>query len=298
MRIGENLSELKRAFKLVVKDLTYIYPNFILEPQIMSQPGREIYFEFPWIFHDESWDEKWSSDDFPAGETQTQAWLRRRALRQESWWEGARSDVVPFLKDEIMKRWPWGFMIYRTVYTPESDRHWLSAVEAIQKNLFRSINFSLEHLRNQHEKPYRLLREGYRSIVVDDKDRFDGATKDQVRQHFKEWVDKENGFFGVRFRFCLLVDEEALQSIIRTPVQALCSTRTPNWPEKNGAWVSVIDPKYNRARRYSDPSYTGYLRVHLNLLLRLSSVSNVLSLPRLCLRIEGPDNIPWFDDEI
>jgi hypothetical protein len=64
------------------------------------------------------------------------------------------------------------------------------------ENIFHSIKLNLKHLRNQQKKLYHLIKEGYRSIVVDDKDHFNNTTKDQVRQHFKEWVDKKRAHWS------------------------------------------------------------------------------------------------------
>jgi hypothetical protein len=39
--------------------------------------------------------------------------------------------------------WSWGFVIYRTVYTPESDAVWTAAVAKLEAYLFREIDRGL-----------------------------------------------------------------------------------------------------------------------------------------------------------
>lgn len=111
-------------------------------------------------------------------------------------------------------------------------------MEAIRENVFARLDWQLNNLPNQDEKPHRLIREGYRSLVFDDQAQFDGATYDQIRQHFKALVDADlasGGGYGVRFQFCLVIDEPSLRSIIRNPEpRESCSRRSDrNW-QTNG----------------------------------------------------------------
>jgi hypothetical protein len=69
-----------------------------------------------WRFHHETWDEPWSSDDFPVGDDK-----KLDHLISEPWWGDRMNEVVQFLHDEFPHQLPWGYTIHRTVYTPESN---------------------------------------------------------------------------------------------------------------------------------------------------------------------------------
>jgi hypothetical protein len=127
----------------------------------------------PWRFHHESWHTPWTlqTGDFPPEETDCEHGVRRRALRQELWskkHEGPHDDIGQLLKNELSRR-PWGYTIYRTVYTPESDIHWEAAVDAIRAIIFASLYHELQHSKSKNENAYQILRDGYRSLVFEDK---------------------------------------------------------------------------------------------------------------------------------
>ncbi|KAG2419893.1 hypothetical protein HFD88_004690 [Aspergillus terreus] len=241
--------------------------------------------EVTWRFHHENWDEPWASDDFPVGESKQEIRQRIRRLKSEPWWDDTTNTVVRFLHDELPYQWPWGYTIYRTVYTPESSQHWKATTEAIPKHVYASAKGQLNN-----EKPSRIFQEGYRPLIFDDQAQFDGATLDEVRRHFKAIRNSDNGDTGVRFRFCLVIDEGALQSIIQHP--------EPQKPSRNGAWVTVIDPDYTGGGSYNTRYYLGYFRIHLNDLWRLTYLEDALELDEVCGKMKGPDDIPWFDSDI
>jgi hypothetical protein len=90
-------------------------------------------------------------------------------------------------------------------------------VEANRANIFSTLDYELQHGKSVNEKGHRILRDGYRSLVFDDKAELDGATIDEVAKKFKGFADSEVLTSGTRFRWCLIIDERALRSIIRYP---------------------------------------------------------------------------------
>ncbi|EED20177.1 conserved hypothetical protein [Talaromyces stipitatus ATCC 10500] len=115
-----------------------------------------------WRFHHETWDEPWSSDDFPAGESEKEIDQRLRNLGQSR-------------DKELTSQWPWGYTIYCTVYTPKSDQHWDALLEAIPKNTYTGLGPDLHD-----DEPSRIFKEGYRPLVFNDPAQFDGATLDEI----------------------------------------------------------------------------------------------------------------------
>jgi hypothetical protein len=185
-------------------------------------------------------------------------------------------------------------------YTPESDIHWETAADAIRANIFATLDWSLQNGRREDEQAHRLLRDGYRSLVFQDKANHEGASIDQVREQFKAFVASDPGPIGTRFRWCLIIDEEALQSFICHPQPAeFCALSEPDGIEKNGAWVTVVDPEYEPGTntRRNKSSYRGYMRCHLNRLEGLAWAGSVNHMSEMIYQ-DGPEGIPWFEDDI
>ncbi|KUL84938.1 hypothetical protein ZTR_07852 [Talaromyces verruculosus] len=230
-----------------------------------------------WRFHHESWDEPWTSNDFPAGESEKEIDQRLRRLSSEPRWESTKNEVVRFLHKELTSQWPWGYTIYRTVYTPESDQHWDGVLGAIIENTYDGVSLDLHE-----DEPSRILKEGYRPVVLNDPAQFDGATLDDIRKHFRAFRESYNGGNQeVRFRWCLVIDEGALQSIIRQP-----------------SWVTVVDPNYQEGNIYNTQYYPGYFRLYLSDLWSLARIGRALGLDDVCGTMKTPNDVPWFDSDM
>ncbi|KAI6812021.1 hypothetical protein KC340_g12541 [Hortaea werneckii] len=151
----------------------------------------------------------------------------------------------------------WGFAIYRCTY--RDDVAWKTCLELLNESMRDSMRFynGLELL-----EPER-----FRLTIFDDKSRFDIAKAQVVRQHFKYWrtsaVHQEQGsqeeiearggssdFLGykssTRYRFCVQIDEAALQSVVSTE----------SGLRIDDAWVNLIegdwDPGAAAAQREKD----------------------------------------------
>ncbi|PCH02353.1 Hypothetical protein PENO1_035320 [Penicillium occitanis (nom. inval.)] len=230
-----------------------------------------------WHFHHETWDEPWSSDDFPAGESEKETDQRLRYLSSKPWWKNTKNEVVQFLHKELTSQWPWGYTIYRTIYTPESDQHWDAFLDAISKNTYAGLGSDLHD-----NEPSRIFKEGYRPLVFDEPAQFNGATLDEIRKHFRAFRDGDtNGNQEVRFRWCLVIDEGALQSFIR-----------------HSSWVTVVDPNYRGGSSYNTQYYPGYLRLYLSDLWSLTRIGRALGLDDVCGTMKGPDDVAWFDSDM
>ncbi|KAJ5384049.1 hypothetical protein N7517_001960 [Penicillium concentricum] len=156
----------------------------------------------------------------------------------------------------------------------QSDIHWEAAADAIRANILATLQWEFHNGRWEQEQSHRLICDGYRGLVFEDKTRFDGATIAQVREHFKDFVDNEPGALGNRFRSCLIIDEGALKSFIRYP--------EPTATEEIGTWVTFIEPKYEPVTQYE-----GYMRIHLSRLCRLACLGDVVPMSEMCTISEG-----------
>lgn len=113
----------------------------------------------------------------------------------------------------------WGFSIYRCTY--KSDADWAEFLHRYQWHVEDSLDFYNG----------RDMLKSYQATVFEDKALFEGATTATIRDHFQKWAVntlKELGgsttmiqSFDVRvarYRFCLFVNEESLQSVLRAPI--------------------------------------------------------------------------------
>jgi hypothetical protein len=106
----------------------------------------------------------------------------------------------------------WGLVIYRCTY--KSDADW----DEFMKRLRGCTRHTLEF----YQAPE--LMDSLGLTVLEDRALFDGATTSTVRNHFRKWaetaVETEQGEGAgqgnaQRYRYCLHVDEEALESVVR-----------------------------------------------------------------------------------
>jgi hypothetical protein len=96
------------------------------------------------------------------------------------------------------------------------------------------------------------------TTVFEDKSLFDGATTDLVRDHFKEWAksapQQEQGrndilVNHVRYTYCIQVNDEALESIVRKP-------DPPDRYDTTWGFVNVIDAKWEPYDRFDGEGET------------------------------------------
>jgi hypothetical protein len=134
---------------------------------------------------------------------------------------------------------PWGMALYRTAYGDEAA--WRQILAQIKSDMERSV-MGWDEIRARHQL-----------VIMDDRSQFDGATIDQVRSHFRTWsleelkrnwrhppmpedvvakieagVPGEDDDAGVRYNFCLVVDDLCLESVERmkySPVMKLVDKR-------------------------------------------------------------------------
>ncbi|KFY44705.1 hypothetical protein V494_01361 [Pseudogymnoascus sp. VKM F-4513 (FW-928)] len=100
----------------------------------------------------------------------------------------------------------WGFTIYRTVYTPDSDAQFRSALDKIKTCYEISLreelrsDISIRSYEMEHGGPARPLfdpapcdqvESQYGPLVIEDKEVWDGASIEDVRSHFRDAIFHE-----------------------------------------------------------------------------------------------------------
>ncbi|PKX96923.1 uncharacterized protein P174DRAFT_438728 [Aspergillus novofumigatus IBT 16806] len=98
----------------------------------------------------------------------------------------------------------WGFVIYRTTYSPQSYRQFPRIIELTNSCIKREI---LEEYACAKHHP----------IIIEDRTRLNGISLHGVRSHYESWIDdyaggrgRENYNWGysTQRHVCLVVDEE------------------------------------------------------------------------------------------
>ncbi|KAJ5247673.1 hypothetical protein N7468_002656 [Penicillium chermesinum] len=138
----------------------------------------------------------------------------------------------------------WGITIYRTTYKNDAD--WAKFLDRFMGSV-----------RTELESDDGLdMLDSFRPVVMEDARRFDRATPNQIRDAFKEWArvacEIEQGVpykraewaYSGRYRLCIMVDEEALQSVLDIPIEDLEAYNTTGFVILiNGRWSPEWDPE-------------------------------------------------------
>ncbi|KAL2817180.1 hypothetical protein BJX63DRAFT_386318 [Aspergillus granulosus] len=115
----------------------------------------------------------------------------------------------------------WGFVIYRTTYTPYSHQRFPQIVE-ILNSCIRSEIFTeyASYAYDIHGRPidcralYDLIWARHRPVIMDNPAKFNRISLEAVRSHFESWVGPEEDVDPNRqtaqTHACLVVDEEVL----------------------------------------------------------------------------------------
>ncbi|KAJ5792457.1 uncharacterized protein N7503_008435 [Penicillium pulvis] len=163
----------------------------------------------------------------------------RAKWEAEPWYESTAQREPHRILRRPTRCFPWGFFIYRTVYTAESDRLWPLAIEKLTRVLGECIEGDLKFGRPNRRgaddpRPEQLAQASHKDAVIYDADHWDGASIDLVRDHFAEYLRKTNQVEcggEQRLALCLVIDERALKSIIA--------------PEDSVGFVGTVDGRYD-----------------------------------------------------
>ncbi|KAJ5333626.1 hypothetical protein MYU51_011499 [Penicillium brevicompactum] len=199
------------------------------------------------FYHHPVWSQRWHHPEI----TEETSWERE----QESWFENVPSRSRHRFLFDCPSNLPWGFIIYRTVYTTESEELWPIALERIAQRLKRGIS-SQVRVNSNESYLKQLIEESHKDVIISDPNRWNNASIQQVRSHFIEYLRKikaEELVGQSRFASCLVIDEKSLKSIIA------------DGGEKYG-FLGAIDPQYNPEEGYDYASYRGYMRVQVKAL--------------------------------
>lgn len=260
----------------------------------MAQPDISIADDsYDEPFHHPSWPERWNHPEFIVSHDERRAhWIQR------PWWKDDDRTSVNFIGNF---KWPWGFIIYRTVYTPESDEVWTSCLDKITRYIYWEIDHvDGDRYAGQDPFPETIIKETYKNVILDDQERWDGASWDQISADFNAYLKSLGVQVGddvPRLTACLVIDEKCLQSIMRAFDDPLDQrgVSTIGMRSRMG-FVGIIDPIYIEGASYCNNLYRGFMRVSIDSLYDLAARQLTgFSMHEICPFISGPGKVPVYD---
>ncbi|RDW64395.1 uncharacterized protein DSM5745_09806 [Aspergillus mulundensis] len=155
----------------------------------------------------------------------------------------------------------WGFTIYRTTYTPLSDRHFPRIIETINSWTKRGADkdYSLvnPYLNLTHRSAYNLLCARYRPTVMENPHEFNDIPLSSVRSHFETWGSQQdiNLVWSSQTRACLVIDDEVVEALADavpwiegvTDDTAVYRQNSLRW------WVKVVEAEPDLEDTYFGP---------------------------------------------
>lgn len=120
----------------------------------------------------------------------------------------------------------WGYTIFRTVYTPESDETFPKAIECLEFWANHFVMRELEVKRRFNEAPLdpapneELARRFYCDIVQDAAT-LDGADVNEVGKRFDAWVNEhlqpgaQKRMVMGRYSFCIMLDQQGIDHLLQ-----------------------------------------------------------------------------------
>ncbi|GAQ05743.1 hypothetical protein ALT_3064 [Aspergillus lentulus] len=214
------------------------------------------------FFHHKSWPEPWTSPDFPPDES----WQERyRRFPSYPWWKADRAAI--FFEEYYLSMWPWGYFIYRTCYENVSEADWKEAMRKLDAYVYcflrshQAYGDPEPYRRYWHPEPIRLICEGYRNVVIEDRELLEGASVHLVRQLFNDWMTRHDQEGDPRSEFCLMIDDKALQSILKSPEP---SEDHSFRSRSDAGYVILIDRRFQEGDIITDhENYQGFLRLDI-----------------------------------
>ena len=147
--------------------------------------------------------------------------------------------------DNLIDRW--GFTVWRTVFTLGSDSTFARALDIINQWVKHEC---FEQVKTTHTSTGAEVWKRYSNVVIEDRD-LDSASPETVRQKFQAWTEGRgvSHMRPSRYRFCLLIDEDVLETLSRFP--------TPPNRDLSARWqlysLKVIDVEIDGEKDNRDP---------------------------------------------
>lgn len=119
----------------------------------------------------------------------------------------------------------WGYVIYRTTYSPHSDAAFPQLIDqltsCIQRDLFATPDLYKDSISATDLSSCNEIWAQYRPVIVAHQAQFDKASLTTIRSHFGSWIESLDQKSGPSlYRTCLVFDEESLQAFLNATVSS------------------------------------------------------------------------------
>ncbi|KAJ5333203.1 hypothetical protein MYU51_014821 [Penicillium brevicompactum] len=148
--------------------------------------------------------------------------LLRKPMKQYSWLPDSIQDVYEWLH---YCEPTWGYTIYRTTYTPQSNAAFPRMVDLTTKHMKNGFYWEYESSLSWRPRakefiktPWDEIWPNYQPRVIQDASQFDGASIDQLREHFRADAIKRDVLdMFPSYRMFIVIDEESFQTLQDAP---------------------------------------------------------------------------------
>jgi len=157
-------------------------------------------------------------------------------------------DLSDFLSD--LGSMQWGYIIYRTVYTSESNELFPLVVQRLEAYMMEGLRstYTPSSLRDEEATLALQVRQQCQNIVIEDREQFDNVTFAQLRAHFQSYIeDDETGRWesGGGSKMFVVVDAEVMQSILSAPAIPQLPSEAQRI-QRNRYYIKIVDPEFER----------------------------------------------------
>ncbi|OQD71978.1 hypothetical protein PENPOL_c001G06312 [Penicillium polonicum] len=167
--------------------------------------------------------------------------LLRKPMKQYNWLPDYMQNIYQWLH---YCEPTWGYTIYRTTYTPQSNAAFPRMVDLTTKYMknafYKDYETSLRERSRANEfniTPWDEIWPNYQPRVIEDTSRFDGASIDQLREHFRADAIKRDVldvFPG--YRMFMVIAEESFQTLQNAPFP-----ENSKYEERRHHYVKLVD---------------------------------------------------------
>ncbi|ENH73460.1 hypothetical protein FOC1_g10008951 [Fusarium oxysporum f. sp. cubense race 1] len=128
----------------------------------------------------------------------------------------------------------WGFTIYRTHYSPETDRHWNMLLNSLKKQTILAFGY-FEGKRDIDESDVQLLKDLFHLEAREDASLLKGLDIRGVRElcRDEDW-ETERAMAGYLYEFVLVADESVLKDIANG--ESVVKAVSLSWSEGFSGW--------------------------------------------------------------
>lgn len=133
-------------------------------------------------------------------------------------------------------------------------------------------------------KPNLQIAEKYENVILEDKAKYEGASMDQIREYFKQWVKDQGGHIGQtpKFHICLVIDEVAMRALVDAPEPAEAG-------DNPDVLVRVVDGKFVPGESAGE-DYLGWIKTSVSILMYLYQCVDQSDLLHLVYILEERDD--------